>query len=197
MYKGAIVIQGPSQFVPEIKKAWDGYDLIWSTWKGDENYYDENDVVIFNDMPDNKGTKNIALQQKTTLAGVLKAKEMGYERVLKWRSDMIPTNANSLFELFDNDSNNFLFYHNVREGYYIDYFMEGNVDDIYNMWQFDELNPLYAEKALTDNIIKMNLVGNIRFFGKKITNKNDIYWLKNDLNLSTYNNNEDFIYNYD
>ena len=50
-YNGAIIIQGPSSNIPELKEAWDGFDLIWSTWKGDEDYYHENDIVVYNTNP--------------------------------------------------------------------------------------------------------------------------------------------------
>ena len=190
-YKGAIIIQGPSEYVSELKQAWKGYDLIWSTWKGEEGHYDSDDIVLFNEMPEERGTQNIALQQITTLKGILKAKDLGYERVLKWRSDMIPTNANDFLNLFNLDSVNMFYFHNVREGYFIDYFMEGSVGDIYNMWMINDIHPLYAEKALTDRIIKLKLT-NIEFMGKKLNELNDVLWLKRNIKLSEYKNNNQF-----
>jgi len=187
-YFGAIIIQGQSNHVNELKTAWGDNNLIWSTWKGSENLYNSNDIVIYNDMPCDKGTGNVALQQKTILEGILKAKELGFNRVLKWRSDMIPTNTMEFINLFNNDGiNMFYFYSGNGYKYFVDYFMEGTIEDIYNMWSFDNLHPQFAESALTDNI-KIKNLKNINFIGKKVTNTNDVLWLKRNIKLSTYIN---------
>jgi hypothetical protein len=187
-YSGAIIIQGQSNYVTELKVAWKDYHLIWSTWKGTESSYNADDVVIYNDMPHDTGTGNVALQQKTTLNGTLKAKELGFKRVLKWRNDMIPINAIEFINLFYKEGiNMFYFYNGNGYKYFVDYFMEGTVEDIYNMWSFDNIHPPFAESALTDNI-KIKNLKNINFVGKKITNNNDILWLKKNIKLSTYVN---------
>ena len=90
--KRVIIIQGPSSNVLELKKAWLGYDIIWSTWFGEENNYNENDIVVYSDKPNESGVGNLNLQLITTHSGLIKAKELGYDRAFKWRSDMIPTN---------------------------------------------------------------------------------------------------------
>ena len=187
-YSGVIIIQGPSQHVNELKKAWGDYKIIWSTWEGDENKYSENDIVIFNKIPTNRGTGNVALQQLTTLNGVLKAKELGYERVLKWRSDMIPTNADEFINLLKLEHINMLFYHAANggySGYYVDYFMEGNIDNIYNMWSFVDITPQFPEKSLTNNIREKKL-DDIVFIGAGISENNDVVWLKREIKLSSY-----------
>ena len=48
----SIIIQGPSDNIEELKKKWVGYNLIWSTWKGNEEKYNDNDIVIFDDGED-------------------------------------------------------------------------------------------------------------------------------------------------
>lgn len=103
--KRAIVIQGPSSNVSQLKKAWSGYDIIWSTWVGDENHYDNNDIVVHSQKPSDTGTGNINLQLITTFNGVKKAKDLGYDRVFKWRSDMIPTNPALLISSLSEDIN--------------------------------------------------------------------------------------------
>ena len=62
----AIVIQGSSKYVPEVKNAWKDFknDLIFSTWKGCENEYDENDNVIFNTEPTIPGPFNFNYQKR-------------------------------------------------------------------------------------------------------------------------------------
>ena len=191
-YKGAIVIQGPSQYVGDLKKAWNGYNLIWSTWIGDETHYDDTDIVIYNELPKDFGTRNIALQQKTTLSGIVKAKELGFQRVLKWRSDMIPTNINDFMGLFDLRATNFLFFHDVRGGYFIDYFMEGDINTISNIWSFSNIHPLFPESAITEQIKMMGLK-DIVFIGNLFDEANDIFWLKNKIMLSSYKDNPQFV----
>lgn len=182
-YQGAIVVQGPSQYVRNIKDAWKGYNIIWSTWKGEESHYNADDIVVYNEMPTERGKGNVALQQRTTLNGILKAKELGFERVLKWRSDMIPTNADKFVELFFPKSINMFFFHVANGGYYVDYFMEGDADDIFDMWSFDDMNPPFAERALTNNIRSRGLK-NFVFIGTGINQENDVHWLKKKIKLS-------------
>lgn len=190
MSKRVIIIQGPSTYVTKLKNAWSGYDIIWSTWVGDETHYDKDDIVIFNEKPLKTGVQNLALQHKTTIEGVKKAKELGYDRVLKWRSDLEPTNAEKLLSLFDEDSLNFLAWHSVRGGYFIDYFIEGKTDYIYDSWDIKTFNGDYSEQVTTENILsKFN---NFNFIGDKLNETNDIFWVKRNINLSTYNKFDEF-----
>lgn len=180
----AIVIQGPSDYVEELKKSWDGYNLIWSTWKGEESKYVDDDIVIFNDIPIECGVQNIALQKVTTLNGIKKAKELGYERVLKWRSDLIPSNAKELIRTFKKDCLNFLTWHNDGK-YFIDYFHEGPIDDVYKIWDVPTIHAPYSEKLTTDNVFFLGF-DNFNFIGDKLSKENEIYWKKYKINLSTY-----------
>lgn len=183
----AIVIQGPSNNVEELKKAWVGYNLIWSTWFGEESKYGGNDIVIFNNKPIETGIGNIKLQQITTVKGVEKAKELGYNRVFKWRSDMIPTNPNELIKLLS-DGVNILFFHNQlpdRIGSYVDYVMESNTETMISIWDFTEIHAEHAEAIITSNIHKKN-IKNINLFGGCLNNDNDIIWLKRNIHLKDY-----------
>lgn len=209
--KLAIVVQGPSGNVDELKAAWHGYDLIWSTWKGDELIYDNNDVVVFNQMPQETGVGNIVLQQITTINGVKKAKELGYKRVFKWRSDMIPTNPNKLIGVLT-EGVNFLFFHNHLPfhiflqgnidpeiplegiGSYVDYVMESDVDVMASIWDFNEFHGTHAEALITANIQRKN-IKNINLFGGCLDDNNDILWLKKNINIKDYKKHKEFEYN--
>jgi hypothetical protein len=191
-----IIIQGPSNNVEELKNAWNGYNLIWSTWKGSESIYSENDVTIFNDIPLEKGVGNIKLQQVTTNKGIEKAKELGYKRVFKWRSDMIPTNPNKLLSLLTNDVN-ILFFHNLlpdKPGAYVDYVMESDIDTMTSIWDFEESNAIHAEAIITLNIKRKNIT-NISLFGGCLDDNNDIVWLKRNLYLKDYKQHKEFEHN--
>jgi len=182
--KLAIIIQGPSLNVEQLKKAWHGYNLIWSTWKGEESKYDLNDIKVFNDFPNQSGVQNIAYQRDSTLNGILKAKELGFTRVLKWRSDLLPSNANQLIKSFKKECINFLTWHNGGK-YFIDYFIEGPIDEVYNIWDIKKIYDDYSEKITTENILSLGYT-NFNFMLDSLSDDNEIYWIKYNLNLSTY-----------
>lgn len=184
--KRAIVIQGPSNNVDELKKAWAGYDLIWSTWLGEESPYEENDIVVYSSKPHETGFGNINLQKISTYNGVLKAKELGYDRVFKWRSDMTPTNPEALINTLSGNIN-VLFYHHVmpdRSNYFVDYVMESETDIMINIWSFTNLYPTHAEAIITEYINKQGV--RVSLFGGKLNDNNDILWLKRNINIKDY-----------
>ena len=191
--KRVIIIQGPSSHVNEQKKSWIGYDVIWSTWVGEESKYEVNDLTIFNSLPSEPGVQNIALQQKTTLEGIKKAKELGYERVLKWRSDLIPNNPKKLLELFDDDSLNFLAWHDDAK-YFVDYIIEGKINEVYDCWDIPTLYAHCSEKITTDNILNRGFK-NFNFICDGLDSENEIYWSKYNVFLSTYKNEKCYIKN--
>ena len=191
-----IIIQGPSSNVDELRNAWGGYNLIWSTWEGEESKYNNSDVVIFNKTPNETGVGNIKLQQLTTNKGVEKAKELGYKRVFKWRSDMIPTNPKKLLELLT-DGVNILFLHNQlpdRPSSYVDYIMESDVDTMASIWDFNESFSTHSEAIITSNINRKNIT-NISLFGGCLDDDNDIVWLKRNIHLKNYKQYKTFEHN--
>jgi hypothetical protein len=180
----AIIIQGPSTNVIEQKKCWDGFDIIWSTWVNEETKYDNDDVVLFNVLPIERGVQNIAFQRDSTLNGIKKAKELGYKRVLKWRSDLLPSNAKELVKTFKKDCLNFLTWHNEGK-YFVDYFVEGNIEDVYKIWDIQTVHGPFSEKITTDNIFSLGF-NKFNFIGGDLSQNNEIFWAKYKINLSTY-----------
>lgn len=179
----AIVIQGPSSYVEELKQAWTGFDLIWSTWCGSESKYSSEDIAIFNYQPEESGTGNIAWQRLSTMEGIKKAKELGYTHVLKWRSDMLPTDSKKLTNLFNTDTLNFLAWHS--DGYFVDYLMYGPIEQMLVAWEFETNTGSFAEQILTDNIWK-NQFTDFHFIVHKLAADNDILWMKYNVSLLTY-----------
>jgi len=156
----AIIIQGPSINVEGLRQQWIDFNVIWSTWVG------------------------IALQKESTLNGIRKAKELGFKWVLKWRSDMIPNDSKTLINCFKKDSINFLAWHNEGK-YFVDYFVGGNIDDVYKIWDINQIWSSHSEKITTDNIFSLGY-DNFNFIGDKLNTNNEIYWSKYKINLSTY-----------
>lgn len=189
----AIIVQGSSLYVKEMKKALLGHKVIYSTWVGEEKNYSDDDIVIFNEKPTYTGPANLNLQKETTLTGLKKAKELSYTRGLKIRSDIIPTNINKLIESFDNNSLNFLCWHCHEvypncPGYLIDYLMSGNIDYLIELWDIEDMSWCSVpEIHLTQQYITnlMNRV-NIKYFLQDLNSDNDLYWIKREINLSSY-----------
>ena len=188
----AIVIHGLQDYVQYLKQAWKGYDLIWSGWKGDESKFTEEDTVLYNTQPKDGGVQNLGFQYTTVYNGVKYAKEKGYERILKWRSDMIPTNPDELMKLFDENSLNFLYWHDVRGGYFVDYILEGPAQWVFDAWDIDTFHGEFSERVTTDHLIG-NYDYNCNFIGDKLNSQNDIRWLKKRINIASYNSIPEFL----
>ncbi len=183
-----IVIQGPSENVDQIKKSWpSNQKIIFSTWIGYENKYTNDDDVIFNKKPLNPGVKNLFYQKLTTINGLKKAQKDGYTNAIKIRSDMICKYPSKFIELFTHEMN-FFYWHNYNGGYIVDYFMGGKIEKMIELWSINEgKNYDFPEQAITDNFKEKQMFkGEYQFFGKQINIKNDVYWIKNNKNLSSY-----------
>jgi len=186
-----IIIQGPSIHVDEIKKTMNGQNIIFSTWEGDEDKYIKTDNVIFNKKPQTNGIGNLFYQQETTINGLLKAKNLKFEKALKLRSDFIVYDINKLLLILTSKLN-FFFWHDYDGGYICDYLMAGNIDLMIELWSINKnSNYEFAEKMILENFLKMNLKKEeIYFFLKDINTENDIYWTKYKKYLSSYNREE-------
>lgn len=196
-----ILIQGPSNYVEKIKECWKGFNLIFSTWEGSENMYKSDDLVIFSKPPIISGPCNLNYQKISTLNGLLKAKELGCSHVLKIRSDLIPTNASKFLSILDFESLNFLCWadHKVYKncgGYLVDYLMFGPVDEMIKLWTFEEnFFCNVPEVIITSNYINKCSIP-VTYFLKKINKDNDIFWIKRNIYLSSYDHSYSLSTNY-
>lgn len=199
MDKICLIIQGPSEHVNIIKEKYknSNIQLIFSTWKGEECKYNENDIVIFNKIPQERGIQNVMLQQLSTYNGLLKAKELGFKNAIKIRSDSYFTDF-SLFLKNDIDYNklNFLYfldYHRINGPdksnnnykYFCDYIQVSNVDNLLKMWDFKYEKSCYSEQLTTKHIFNTFKHEEIAFIGHYLTKDCDIYWIRRKLYLST------------
>ena len=132
--KFCVVVQGSTYDQPRMRDAWANIDVIYSTWKGEEKYYDTTDNVIFNDIPEDCGVKNINLQRKSSLSGILLAEELGYDFVLKWRSDYIPNDPIKVRDIFNSKCLNFIAWSTHNNGYFIDYWFGGPTKLMKDIW---------------------------------------------------------------
>lgn len=190
--KRCIIIQGPvnsSRLTDDL--GWEENKVIHSTWKGSEQFYKEGETVVFSDTPSAPGISNWLYQKQSTLAGLYLAKEMGFERAVKWRSDFRVKNPSSFLNLFEDGKINFYAWHDHAGGYLIDYFIEGSVEDLINIFE-NSGDSYFPEKNLTDSVFSLNLAGKVCFVLPKMGNgaETDTFWIKNGFWLSVNNSNE-------
>jgi hypothetical protein len=174
--KRCIIVQGPaySNSISQIRECWKGYDVIYSTWKGGEALYEENEIVIHSDLPHDSGIKNLNYQKVSTLAGLQLAKELGYERALKWRSDMWTNNADGLISKFT-DGYNTLSWIDSEGGYLTDFWMEDSVDNLMKIWDIEPYGA-FPEKVITKRIEELGWMDRVNLLISDLTPELDIFW---------------------
>jgi hypothetical protein len=189
MNKIAIVIQGPSLYVKEAKKAWSNFkdDLIFSTWEGFENEYNSDDIVIFNEDPKVVGNCNFNRQKVSSYTGLLKAKNLGYTHALKIRSDYLPTNDIEFVKLLDFNKMNFLLWDYASflwlrfptfTGYLTDHFVFGPIDEMIELWNIKD-NFCSAQTMITWSYIdKLSSKIDIHYLLPYLNENNNIFYIK-------------------
>lgn len=177
-----------------IKESWKGYPIIFSTWEdSDMNCYQPSDTVLINEYPDDRGIKNINLQIISTLNGLYKARELGFSRAVKWREDFYPTNAPELMKLFKEECINFYAYMNHENGYVTDFFMEGDIDDMIDLFNIKDTKVRYPEFAFTKRMYELGLDFKTNFIVRNITEENNIVWKKLGYSLTRHTHQEMFL----
>lgn len=157
-----------------------GIPIIFSTWETSPSIcYSEADVVLYNELPADFGTWNYNLQRVSSLNGFMKAKKMGFTRVIKWRSDLIPQNFHMLLELFEVDKINFYSFMNHLHGYVTDFFMEGDIDELIALFSDETTDPPYPEFAFTNKLFELGLDKKANFICKRLSRDGaDVFWDK-------------------
>jgi nucleoside-diphosphate-sugar epimerase len=192
MDKFCVVVQGPSTQVDEIRTAFGeaGIHVIFSTWEGQRDKYSDSDIVVFNEYPTDAGIGNINYQKITTLNGLMKAKQLGFDYALKFRSDQIPTNPKEFVKSFFNDRLNFFAWHFTPDlaikGYMVDYFMSGPIDQLIDIWTFESIRYSIPEAMITNGILKN--FEKFNFLVNVLDEDNDVYWDKYKIKLSNFKN---------
>jgi hypothetical protein len=192
-----VVVQGRTEveFVKVLKERFN-IPLIFSTWENsDKKAYSETDIVLYNQYPSNRGFHNFQLQRISSLNGFIKAKELGFKRVIKWRCDLEPNNSDELLKLFEPNYINFYAFINHNDGYLADFFMEGDVDDMIELFTIDG-NPSYPEFGFTKRMYQLGFDKKINFILNKLNNDNNIlfkhgyghYWMTNHQSEAIYTN---------
>lgn len=174
-----VVIQGRGDHLNTIIHNYNPDNTIISTWKDVSPV--EGYTSIHNDLlPRIHG--NLNLQAFSTHQGCLKAKDMGYDYVLKVRSDISIKDIDKLFHCLDDDK--FCFYSYVSDPspykYLTDYIVGGPIDEMIRLWDVKKVNTqICAEEQLTLRLINLIKPNEIQFL-LSIFHDNDIacYWHK-------------------
>lgn len=195
MNNRCVIIQGKpnEECYPKIKETFSNYQLIHSCWVGDDiSFLSDDDTIIQSEIPIDKGPQNFYMQKISTIEGIKKAQQLGWDRVLKWRSDMWCVNGDKLFEKFDKESLNLYYWVKQLDGYIMDFFMEGECSDIITM--FDTSIPKYKynypEFGITLQFFKNGLDTKSKFMGRLLDKECDIYWPKNNIWFSQHKEND-------
>jgi len=186
MSKQCIVIQGPTHDYERTAKSWANFDLIYSTWEGEKDKgHKSSDCVLFNKAPPTRGRGNINLQIKSSLEGLKKAAENGYEFSLKWRSDYIPKNDRKFFDILDKDKLNFIAWSDHDGGYLIDYFFAGKTKWLIEIFRetekINQENPrLFPEAKITQAVLKLSKRDGIgvNYILPKLNEQNECYFIR-------------------
>lgn len=180
------VIQGPATHVDKTVSSVYPFSYLYSTWKEDKEKVSNIKDVIFNEKPASSGIGNLFYQQTTTLNGLIKAKNLGFKKCVKLRSDFILNNPIELIKIFNRKLNLF-FWHDYNGGYFADYIMAGKVDILIELWKRTEGSYSFAEQMINENFSNMLLPQeDIKFFLYEINESNDIFWSKYNKYLSSY-----------
>ena len=161
--KIACVIQGDIRngFKFVLNEMLKHFDIvILSTWINCKDLVPEgNYEVIYNEAPTEAGFNHRNYQRLSTYKGILKAKELGADYVLKWRTDMLATNMNiDLLLSYANydvpkgltsrlvtcSFRNLTIENNDKHSSIPDLFAFGSIDTMELLWNDDDFN--YGEK---------------------------------------------------
>lgn len=178
--KLCVVIQGPATYWSLLKEVWVEHleSVIFSTWAGQESYFESSDRVVFSTPPSHPGVANLNYQVKSTLTGIKRAQDLGYERVLKIRSDMVPTHVDAFLSMFEPPYVWALASVPHEDTYFTDYFMCGDIRDMMNIWDIDpDQSWRYPEQAITHNI-NNHCINKLKLCAHMIHQHNDVYSYK-------------------
>ncbi len=152
--KPILLIQGQDTYWDKLREVYND-DIIFSTWHpatwATANKFPN---TLINNPPTNPGYGNSNLQFRGTEIGCRYAKKLGYDYVLKIRSDLlIPDYKKLLSLLTDVPRLSSLAYHNWSGGYLIDYIIGGPVDLLIDIYKDDtSTSSDFSERQLFDRI---------------------------------------------
>jgi hypothetical protein len=104
---------------------------------------------------------------------------------------MIPVGDESFWNLFDTECINFYMWVDVNGGYLTDYFIEGDIDDIINLFNVPTEGP-FPEWNITRRARDLGMWDKLNCIGKSLNGTIDVKWASKKFSLSTNLNNNLF-----
>lgn len=197
-----IVVQGPITYVNDIIQTYLKFknNVIISTSETSKELLNpliENGfTVIVNDLAKIPGKTNFNNQVKNTFEGVKKAKELGFNYVLKIRADIFVDDLVKLINSLDGEKIYFSAYHNHDGGYLCEHMLFGDTDFMLKLWDIPLSDSnLPPETQLTAKYEEINDGRKVDFLFPILYNKNiKAYWSKYRMFLNEYKNDKLFTY---
>lgn len=198
----AIIVQGPVTYYKEIIKIYNTFkkNVIISTTDKDKNLLDpliyNGFTVLINELSKVPGKANFNNQVKNTLTGIKKAKEMGFDYVLKIRADIFINDIVKFINLLNTNKIYFSAYHNHDGGYLCEHMLFGETDFMLSLWDIPlSYSSLPPETQLTNKYHEINDGREIDFLFPILYNENiGAYWAKYNMFLNDYKNDNLFTY---
>lgn len=173
--KSAILLQGPATFDSDLLNFY-SQDILFSTWVGEKSSIKN---TIYINKPNTCGIGNSNLQFCGCLAGCNYAESLGYDYVLKIRSDILLQDYDHIIKLLDKNKLSFLFYHNWSGGYLADYMIGGPIELLQKVWNYDtSLDNNFSERILMNQIKKLKITSVNYIMPMLIQNNIKCYSLK-------------------
>jgi hypothetical protein len=200
----AIILQGPVEYAEQIVDCYSHVkkNVIVSTnlIRADqqEMLEDAGFLVKKAKTPINAGKYNFNNQVATTHCGMEAAKEMGFEHVLKLRSDIMIDDIVDFISRLDRSSVYFSARHNHGgRSYFCEHMLFGPTDFMEKLWNIPESTSVEGpEIQLTRHFYSLTeSYENVKFLFPVIyENEFDAVWLKYKKDFASFQNDEKFTY---
>lgn len=149
-----LLLQGPATFDTDLINFYK-QDTIFSTWVGEKSNLKN---TIYVNKPKIPGVGNSNLQFSGCLAGCNYAESLGFDYVLKIRSDLLLQDYDNIIKSLNKDKLSFLFYHNWSGGYLADYIIGGPVKLLKKIWDYDtSFDNNFSERILMNQLKKFQI----------------------------------------
>jgi len=152
--KPVVLLQGPTTFDTELTNFYK-QDALFSTWVGEKSNLKN---TIYVNKPRIPGIGNSNLQFAGCLAGCRYAESLGFDYILKIRSDILLQDYLEIIKTLNEDKLSFLFYHDWSGGYLADYIIGGPTDLLKKVWDYDtSFDNNFSERILMNQLNKLQI----------------------------------------
>lgn len=206
----SIIIQGPIKYYEEVIDSYRGINnVLWCTWEDESEEgikaIEESGIYVhLIKKPKYSGYWNINFQCKSSYEGLLKCKELfNTSYYIKIRSDLKINDVNLFAERFimKNEKINFLGWANILEGFFLDYVVFGDFENMQKYWSFqDDSNngypcpEIYLMKRFFGYEYNIQELKSESVYKFPLLNGINLYWLSRGINIRDFSQELEFNY---